>query len=118
MNVKEISPQLIAVVKKGQGTRRIPFLQPPEVLEAARREEHMLAKLREGTTPQGCDLLCKLRYFIEKSFWNNKPMDEIRAHVEQEFVIFSVLRAEWLLLLSRLWRIPSLVEFEHSTPWK
>ena len=116
MNVKTMKPKLIPVVKKGRKTPKIPFLQSPQVLEAARREEEMLAQLGEGTTPQGCELLCKVRYFMEKAFWNKRPLAEILARVEQEIVIFSVLRGEWLLLLSREWGISHLVELEHSTP--
>src|SRR5437764_1418624 len=100
--------KLIPVLKTQGKNRKIPVRQSPEVVAALRKEEETLAKLSEGTTPHGREILRKLLYFIEKSCWESRPFDEILKYVQNEILIFAVLHQEWLLLLSRLWRLPGL----------
>ncbi len=108
--------KLIPVLKTRGKNRKIPVYQSPKVVAALQKEEEMLAKFREGTTPQGAEILRKLLHFIEKSCWENKPLEAILKYVQNEIVIFAIFRKEWLLLLSRCWRQPALLKLENSRP--
>ena len=103
------SPIVIAVPKRKW---RIPRLDEMSRRREVEREEFRLKQLGEGTTPQGRELLRKLKFLCEQRLQSGRSVAATAAEAEFDVREFAMLRKEWSLLLSRAYRVelPILLE--------
>ena len=94
----------VPVVKRPRRELRIPRIDAHARLLAQRREEERIRAVREGTTPQGREVLRQIIFRAERLLEKeNLPDEQIVNAIVGELETFLMLRPEFLLLLSRVW---------------
>src|SRR6266496_4980111 len=103
------SPIVIAVPKRKW---QIPRLDEMSRRREVERDESSLKQLGEGTTPQGRELLRKLKFLCKQRLQSGQSIPATAAEAEFHVREFAMLRTEWSLWLSRVYQIelPILLE--------
>ncbi|HXR48979.1 MAG TPA: hypothetical protein VN784_16200 [Candidatus Limnocylindrales bacterium] len=100
------SRRLIPVVRQPRKKWRIPRIDAQAQLLEQKREEEQIQALCQGTTPQGREILQKIIFRAERMMEDKSCSEgQIVAEIEGQLMTFELLRGEFLLLLSRFWRV-------------
>jgi hypothetical protein len=97
---------LVPVIKQRRSHWEIPPIDASTWVLEQQREEERIRALCEGTTPQGREILRKMIFRAKKMLEDKVGSEaQIVAVLHGEFEIYEILRDEFLLLLSRIWRV-------------